>query len=98
MRVANNNKKAGVAVRTDYISSVLLQASDYSLHEILAAHMTSYLQKERALSFSCMDHIKTVASVIEVCRKYHLPLVFTFVDYKGAFDSIDMNAILSVLV
>ena len=48
--------------------------------------------------FSCMDHIQTVAMVIEVCREYHLPLVLTFVDYEKAFDSVETNAILSALV
>ena len=48
--------------------------------------------------FSCMDHIQTVAKVIEVCREYHLPLVLTFVDYEKAFDSVETNAILSALV
>ena len=48
--------------------------------------------------FSCMDHIQTVAMVIEVCREYHLPLVLIFVDYEKAFDSVETNAILSALV
>ena len=45
-----------------------------------------------------MDHIQTVAIVIEVCREYHLPLVLTSVDYEKAFDSVETNAILSALV
>ncbi|KAE9416321.1 hypothetical protein Angca_002462, partial [Angiostrongylus cantonensis] len=48
--------------------------------------------------FCCMDYIQTVSRVIEVCREYHLPLVLTFVDYEKAFDSVEMNAILSALV
>ncbi len=48
--------------------------------------------------FSCIDHIQTVSRVIEVCREYHLPLVLTFVDYEKAFDSVEINAILSALV
>ncbi|KAK6737622.1 hypothetical protein RB195_019996 [Necator americanus] len=48
--------------------------------------------------FSCLDHIQTVSRVIEVCRKYRLPLVLTFVDYEKTFDSVETNAILSALV
>ncbi|KAK6750239.1 hypothetical protein RB195_002311 [Necator americanus] len=48
--------------------------------------------------FSCLDHIRTVSRVIEVCREYRLPLVLTFVDYEKAFDSVETNAILSALV
>ena len=42
-----------------------------------------------------MDHIQTLAMVIEVCSEYHLPLVLTFVDYEKAFDNVETNAILS---
>ncbi|KAE9413787.1 hypothetical protein Angca_010073, partial [Angiostrongylus cantonensis] len=48
--------------------------------------------------FCFMDHIQTVFRVIEVCRKYHLPLVLTFVDYEEAFDSLEANANLSAFV
>ena len=48
--------------------------------------------------FSCMDHIQTVAMVIEVCKENHLPLGLTFADYEKAFDSVETNAILSALV
>ncbi|KAK6726534.1 hypothetical protein RB195_004703 [Necator americanus] len=138
--------------------AVFLRAGGHPLHAILAAHMTSYLQKEgipdqwktsrsvlihkkgdlkdfrnyrpicllsvlykvfkiilthisRTLDeaqpqeqagfrqgFSCLDHIQTMSRVIEVCRKYRLPLVLTFVDYEKAFDSVETNAVLSALV
>ncbi|KAE9414048.1 hypothetical protein Angca_002619, partial [Angiostrongylus cantonensis] len=38
--------------------------------------------------FCCMDHIQTVSRVIEVSRKYHLPIVLTFADYEKAFNSV----------
>ncbi|KAK6760491.1 hypothetical protein RB195_021816 [Necator americanus] len=48
--------------------------------------------------FSCLDHIRTVSRVIEVCHEYRLSLDLTFVDYEKAFDSVETNAILSALV
>ncbi|KAK6749246.1 hypothetical protein RB195_001695 [Necator americanus] len=39
--------KPGRAPGPDFISADFLRAGDHPLHAILAAHMTSYLQKER---------------------------------------------------
>ena len=44
---AVNSMKAGTAPRPDHISANLLRAGGHRLHEILATHMTSYLQMER---------------------------------------------------
>ena len=134
VRVAIRSMKSGTAPGPDKISADLLRAGNHVLHSLLAAHMTSYLQKERIpdqwrssrtvilhkkgdrddlrnyrpisllsvlyklymkiiltrisrtldeaqpyeqagfrQGFSCMDHIRTVAMVIEICREYHLP-------------------------
>ncbi|VDP34748.1 unnamed protein product [Heligmosomoides polygyrus] len=43
-----------------------------------------------------MDHIQT--HLIERSREYHIPLVLVFVDYRKAFDSVEINAILNALV
>ncbi|VDO77462.1 unnamed protein product [Heligmosomoides polygyrus] len=45
-----------------------------------------------------MDHIQTVSQLIERSREYHLPLVLVFVDYRKAFDSVEINAILNAFV
>ncbi|KAK6748828.1 hypothetical protein RB195_001449 [Necator americanus] len=47
LRVAIKSMKPGTAPEPDFISADLLRAGGHSLHVILAAHMTSYLQKER---------------------------------------------------
>ncbi|KAK6749000.1 hypothetical protein RB195_001546 [Necator americanus] len=64
-----------------------------TLVEAQAQEQTGFRQ-----GFSCLDHIQTVSRVIEVCRKYRLLLVLTFVNYEKAFDSIETNAILPALV
>ncbi|VDL68680.1 unnamed protein product [Nippostrongylus brasiliensis] len=45
-----------------------------------------------------MDQIQTVAQLIERSREYHIPLVLVFVDYRNAFDSVKINALLNALV
>ncbi|WKX95022.1 hypothetical protein Q1695_011906 [Nippostrongylus brasiliensis] len=49
-------------------------------------------------NFSCMDQIQTVAQLIERSREYHIPLVLVFVDYRKAFDSVEINVVLNALV
>ncbi|CAD6189595.1 unnamed protein product [Caenorhabditis auriculariae] len=48
--------------------------------------------------FCCLDHIHTLTQVVERHREYHLPLALAFVDYRKAFDSVEINAILNSLV
>ncbi|KAK6735290.1 hypothetical protein RB195_018466 [Necator americanus] len=88
VRVAIKSMEPATAPGPDFISADFLWAAGHPLHVILAAHMTS----------CCLDHIQTVSRVIEVYREYRLPLVLTFVDYEKAFDSVETNAVLSVLV
>ncbi|KAK6757839.1 hypothetical protein RB195_015577 [Necator americanus] len=45
--VAVKSMKSGTAPGPDFISADFLRAGGHPLHVILAAHMTSYLQKER---------------------------------------------------
>ncbi|KAK6762662.1 hypothetical protein RB195_023399 [Necator americanus] len=47
VRVAIKSMKPGTAPRPNFISADFLRAGSHPLHVILAAHMTSYLQKER---------------------------------------------------
>ncbi|KAK6735888.1 hypothetical protein RB195_018880 [Necator americanus] len=48
VRVAIKGMKPGTAPGPDFISADFLRAGGHPLHVILAAHMTSYLQKERS--------------------------------------------------
>ncbi|KAK6738097.1 hypothetical protein RB195_020291 [Necator americanus] len=47
VRVAMKSMKPDTALGPDFISTEFLRAGSHPLHVILAAHMTSYLQKER---------------------------------------------------
>ncbi|KAK6761292.1 hypothetical protein RB195_022378 [Necator americanus] len=47
VRVAIKSMKPGTAPKPDFISADFLRAGGHSLHVILAAHMTSHLQKEK---------------------------------------------------
>ncbi|VDP17415.1 unnamed protein product [Heligmosomoides polygyrus] len=42
--------------------------------------------------FSTIDHIHTITKLIEVSQEYKLPLCFTFIDLKKAFDSVETEA------
>ncbi|KAK6749351.1 hypothetical protein RB195_001765 [Necator americanus] len=76
-------------------TKIILTRMSRALDEVQPQEQAGFVQ-----GFSCLDHIQTVSKVIEVSREYGLPLVLTFVDYEKAFafDSVEMNAILSVLV
>nr|CDJ90762.1 RNA-directed DNA polymerase (reverse transcriptase) domain containing protein [Haemonchus contortus] len=45
-----------------------------------------------------MDNIQAVSQLVERIREYHLPLELLFVDYKKAFDYVEINAVLNALV
>ncbi|KAK6734944.1 hypothetical protein RB195_018255 [Necator americanus] len=75
------------------ITKIILTRISRTLDEAQPQEQAGFRQ-----GFSCLDYIQTVSRVIEVCREYRLPLVLTFVDYKKAFDSVEMNAVLSALV
>ncbi|KAK6749451.1 hypothetical protein RB195_001826 [Necator americanus] len=110
VRDAIKSMKPGTAPGPDFISADFLRAEIKDPKPVKDIANGSYPQ-ERTLDeaqpqeqagfhqgFSCLDHIQTVSKVIEVCRVYCLPLVLIFVDYEKAFDSVEMNTILSALV
>ncbi|KAK6751543.1 hypothetical protein RB195_003131 [Necator americanus] len=43
--------------------------------------------------FSTIDHMHTVSKLIEVSREYKIPLWFTFIDLKKAFDTVETEAV-----
>ncbi|KAK6748781.1 hypothetical protein RB195_001421 [Necator americanus] len=47
--------------------------------------------------FSTFDHIHTVSKLIEVSRKYKMPLCLTFIDLKKAFDSVETEVVVEAL-
>ncbi|KAK6762199.1 hypothetical protein RB195_023056 [Necator americanus] len=81
--VAIKSMKPGTAPGLDFISADFLRAGNHPLHVILAAHMTSYLQKERI-----SDQWKTSRTVLvhkkgeqEDLRNYR-PICLLSVLYK----------------
>ncbi|KAK6764374.1 hypothetical protein RB195_024630 [Necator americanus] len=47
--------------------------------------------------FSTIDHIHTVSKLIEISREYKIPLCFTVIDLKKAFDSVEKEAVVEAL-
>nr|CDJ88750.1 RNA-directed DNA polymerase (reverse transcriptase) domain containing protein [Haemonchus contortus] len=50
------------------------------------------------INFSCMDNIQAASQLTERSREYSLSLALLFVDYKKAFDSVEINTDLNALV
>ncbi len=48
-------------------------------------------------NYSTMDHIFALTQLIERAKEYKLPLCVAFVDYEKAFDSVEINAVLTSL-
>ena len=46
----------------------------------------------------CIDHIFTLRQVLELRRTYHEPTVAVFLDFRGAFDSVDRTALFKTLL
>ncbi|KAK6762056.1 hypothetical protein RB195_022957 [Necator americanus] len=74
-------------------TKIILTRIHRTLDEAQPQEQAGFLQ-----GFSCLSHIQTVSSVIEVCQEYRQPFVLTFVNYKKAFDSVETNVILPALV
>ena len=47
--------------------------------------------------FSTMDHIHVVTQLIERAQEYKMPLAVLFIDFKKAFDSIEIAAVINAL-
>ena len=67
---------------------------------IIVTRLESTLDREQPVTqagfrsgFCCMDHIHTLRQVIEKSKVYRIPLVLIFVDYKKAFDSVELNGV-----
>uniref|UniRef100_A0A7I4Z4N4 Reverse transcriptase domain-containing protein n=1 Tax=Haemonchus contortus TaxID=6289 RepID=A0A7I4Z4N4_HAECO len=47
--------------------------------------------------FTAINHIHTVARLIEVSREYKIPLCLTFIDLKKSFDTVEIEAVIEAL-
>ena len=45
----------------------------------------------------CIDHIFTLRQVLEQRHMYRRPTILVFLDFKGAFDSVDRSVLLNIL-
>lgn len=66
----------------------------------LSHKLDSYQTREQAgfrTGYGTNDHLQVLKSLIEKCVEYNKPLVFIFVDYEKAFDSVDQHTMLRAL-
>ena len=73
---------------TKIITSRLEKKLDENQHREQAGFKSKY---------PTTDHIHTINQLKEKCREYNIPLCVAFVDYEKAFDSVQTQAILTVL-
>ncbi|XGW22066.1 hypothetical protein V3C99_004770, partial [Haemonchus contortus] len=73
-------------------TKILLNRMERTLDEYQPIEQTGFRK-----NFSCMDNIQAVTQLIERSREYRLPLALLFVDYKKAFDTVEINAVLNAL-
>lgn len=47
--------------------------------------------------YSTIDHLHTVRTLIEKCTEYNVPLYLAFVDFKKAFDTLEISSVITAL-
>ncbi|XP_072397478.1 uncharacterized protein [Diabrotica undecimpunctata] len=48
-------------------------------------------------NFGTNDHLQTIKQLIEKSIEYNKPLVLTFVDFRKAFDSVELDSVIEAL-
>ena len=69
------------------------------LRRLTAAREAS-IREEHAgfrLGRGCIDQIFTLCQVLEQRHAYRWPTILVFLDFKGAFDSVDRSVFLNIL-
>jgi hypothetical protein len=69
------------------------------LHRLTAAR-EAYTREQQAgfrPGRGCIDHIFTLRQVLEQRHTYRRPTILVFLDFKGAFDSVDRSVLLKTL-
>ncbi|PIO69822.1 hypothetical protein TELCIR_08344 [Teladorsagia circumcincta] len=74
-------------------TKILLNRMECILDEYQPVEQTEFRK-----NFSCMDNIQAITQLNERSHEYHLPLALVFIDYKKAFDSVEVNAVLNALM
>ncbi|KAE9418164.1 hypothetical protein Angca_009731, partial [Angiostrongylus cantonensis] len=71
---------------------VILSRIDRALEERQPCEQAGFRK-----GFSAMNHIHTIARLIQVLREYKRPLCLTFIDLQKGFDSIEMEEVMEAL-
>uniref|UniRef100_A0A7I4Y7G6 Reverse transcriptase domain-containing protein n=1 Tax=Haemonchus contortus TaxID=6289 RepID=A0A7I4Y7G6_HAECO len=90
--ISNYRPISLLSVVYESFTKILLNRMECTLDEYQPIEQTGFRK-----NFSCMDNIQAVTQLIERSREYRLPLALLFVDYKKAFDSVEINAVLNAL-
>ena len=70
------------------------------LHRLLEVRESSTREQQAGFrpGRGCIDHIFTLRQVLEQRHMYKQPTISIFLDFKGAFDSVDRKVLFNVLV
>jgi len=70
------------------------------LHRLSAVRESSIREQQAGFrpGRGCIDHIFTLRQVLEQRHEYRRPTILVFLDFKGAFDSVDRSVLLNTLV
>ncbi|KAK6765593.1 hypothetical protein RB195_025480 [Necator americanus] len=73
-------------------TKLILNKIERTLGEGQSCEHTVYRKR-----FTTIDHIHTASQLIKVTREYKIPLCFTFIDSKKAFDTVETKAVMEAL-
>lgn len=98
------HKRGDITRLENYRPNSLLSHLYKLFMKVLAKRMTKKLDFYQPVEpagfrsgFSTNDHLRVMRSLIEKCNEYKIGIVFCFIDFEKAFDSIELWSILDSL-